>query len=73
MYTTQRQVRKAFWDAVKRGEFNSELNITSRKITNYSGNGHMHNTATRCTFVDFVDSLDRGGELAEGLAERVTL
>lgn len=72
MYTTQRQVRRAFWQAWREGQFQG-VDITPRKITNYSGNGKMYNTDTRCTFVDFVDALSKNGELSEGLAERVTL
>lgn len=72
MYTTQRQVRRAFWQAWRDGQFQG-VDITPRKITNYSGNGKMYNTDTRCTFVDFVDALSKNGELSEGLAERVTL
>jgi len=70
--TTQKQVRKAFWDAWRRGEF-SGLNVTPKKIINYSGNGHMHNTDTRVTFCDFVDGLSRSGEISQALAGRVTL
>lgn len=70
--TTQRQVRKAFWDAWRRGEFNG-LYVTPHKITNYSGNGKMHNTDTRCAFCDFVDSLSKSGEITSELAGRVTL
>lgn len=72
MLTTQKQVRAAFWEAYRRGEFKG-LDVTPRRITNYSGNGKMHNTDTRCAFVDFVDSLSKSGELKDGLAERVTL
>jgi hypothetical protein len=72
MLTTQKQVRKAFWEAWRRGEFEG-LSVTPRQITNYSGNGKMHNTDTRCAFVDFVDMLSKSGQLAEGLANRVTL
>lgn len=72
MMTTQKQVRAAFWDAWRRGEFTG-LSVTPRRITNYSGNGKMHNTDTRCAFADFVDMLSKSGQLAEGLSERVTL
>lgn len=72
MMTTQKQVRKAFWQAWRDGQFKG-LNVTPRRITNYSGNGTMHNTDTRTAFCDFVDSLNREGQLAEGLVERVTL
>lgn len=72
MYTTQRQVRKAFWDAWREGQFGG-LSVTPLRITNYSGNGKMHNTDTRCAFCDFVDFLSKSGQLADGLADRVTL
>jgi hypothetical protein len=72
MYTTKKQVRQAFWQAWREGLFRG-LHVTPRRITNYSGNGKMHNTDTRCAFVDFVDGLSKNGELAEGLADRVTL
>lgn len=70
--TTQEQVRKAFWDAWRRGEF-AGLDVTPRLIPDYSGKGKMHNTDTRCAFCDFVDALSKNGELAEGLADKVTL
>ena len=72
MYTTQAQVRKAFWEAWRAGLFTG-LHVTPKRITNYSGNGKMHNTDTRTAFCDFVDGLNRNGELKEGLVERVTL
>ena len=49
------------------------MNVTPKRITNYSGNGKMHNTDTRCAFCDFIDTLNRNGEMAEGLVQRVTL
>ena len=67
-YTTQKQVRAAFWDAHK-----GLPGITSRRFPNYWGNGKMHNTDTRCAFVDFVDMLARNGDISEDLAGRVTL
>lgn len=72
MLTTQRQVRAAFWQAWRDGQFKG-WNVTPKRITNYSGNGKMHNTDTRCAFVDFVDGLSKDGQLKEGLVERVTL
>lgn len=70
--TTQRQVRAAFWQAWRDGQF-AGMNVTPRRITNYSGNGKMYNTDTRCAFADFVDMLSKDGQLADGLADRVTL
>ena len=72
MITTQRQVRAAFWEAKRSGYF-AGLNVTPRRITNYAGNGKMHNTDTRCAFVDFVDGLSKSGEISSDLAYRVTL
>ena len=72
MLTTQKQVRAAFWEAAGNGEFKG-MNVTPRKITDYSGSGHMHNTDTRCAFVDWLDGMEKSGQLKEGLAERVTL
>lgn len=72
MLTTQKQVRAAFWEAWRSGQFEG-LNVTPKRIANFSGNGKMHNTDTRCAFCDFVDSLNKDGQLKEGLVERVTL
>lgn len=72
MYTTQRQVRHAFWQAWREGWFRG-LHVTPHRITNYAGNGKMHNTDTRCAFCDYVDGLQKAGQLADGLADRVTL
>lgn len=72
MYTTQKQVREAFWQAWRDGQFKG-MNVTPRRITNYSGNGKMHNTDTRCAFVDFLDGLSKSNMLKDGLVERATL
>ena len=72
MYTTQKQIRKAFWQAAKAGEF-LPLRVTPKKIANYSGNGRMHTTDTRCCFVDWLDMLSKSGEVSEKLAYRATL
>ena len=72
MYTTQAQIRKAFWQAARDGYFQG-MDVTPRKIPNYSENGKMHNTDTRCAFVDFLDSLSKSGEVSSELADRATL
>ena len=72
MYTTQSQVRRAFWAAAKAGLF-AGMSVTPWKITNYSGNGKMHNTDTRCAFADFLDGLSKDGQVSQELAERATL
>jgi hypothetical protein len=63
--TTQKQIRAAFWATFP--------NLPRRKIRDYAGTGRMYQTDTRCTFVDYVDELQRAGEISEALANRVTL
>lgn len=70
--TTSKQVREAFWQAIADGQYKG-MDVTRRRITDYSGKGKMYNTDTRTAFCDFVDSLSREGRLGEGLADRVTL
>lgn len=64
-YTTQRDVRKAFWAA--------HPSLPRRKVRNYAGTGRMHPTDVRCAFVDFIDYLERSGETSAELARRITL
>ena len=66
--TTQRQVRAEFWR-----EYKGVKGITPRLIKDYSSNGKMHNTDTRCAFADFVDYLSKDGAISSELADRVTL
>ncbi len=70
--TTQKQVRAAVWEAWRTGMFKG-LDVTPKRIKNYSGNGTMHNTDTRVAFCDFVDHLSKSGTITSELAERVTL
>jgi hypothetical protein len=67
MYTTQKQVRAAFWDAHPSFDHQArEAGIRSKS--------QDHPCATvRCSFVDFVDCLARNGDISEALADRVTL
>lgn len=66
MLTTQREVRRLFWQEHKGI-------VPRKKITNYAGTGTMYPTDTRCAFVDFVDRLSKDGSISEALASRVTL
>lgn len=66
--TTQKQIRAAFWR-----DHQGIKGISRRKITDYSGTGKMHNTDTRCAFVDYVDQLNKSGVISAELADRVTL
>ncbi len=65
-YTTQKEIRAAFWNSGIPG-------ISRKKIRDYSGHGTIYDTDTRCAFVDFVDMLVRDGEISAALANRVTL
>ena len=65
MFTTQKQVRAAFWDMAD--SMNGD-GITRRKLSDGG-----YSTDTRCAFVDFVDMLERDGQITEALAQRVTL
>ena len=65
MYTTQRQLRAAFWETFP--------TLSRRKIPNYSGNGRMHVTDVRCAWCDWLDSLSKSNEITDALASRATL
>lgn len=64
-YTTQKQIRAAFWDLAD--PMNGD-GITRRKLPDGD-----YSTDTRCAFVDFVDHLARNGDISEQLARRATL
>jgi hypothetical protein len=63
--TTQRQLRREFWQTFP--------NLPRRKIPNYSGNGTMHRTDTRCAWCDWIDALAKNGDISPELADRATL
>lgn len=63
-FTTQTQVRAAFWDSFP------EL---SRKKIAYPINRKIYTCDTRCAFVDYVNSLQKTGAISYELAQRVTL
>ena len=64
MFTTQREVRDAFWLTF----------FVEGKPRRYYGKTQNELPADlRCAFVDFVDHLAREGTISETLAQRVTL
>ena len=65
-YTTQSQVRAAFWEA--HPQFRKR---PAPAGTRWPQNAY--NTDTRCAFVNWVDSLARDGAISAALADRVTL
>jgi len=66
-YTTQKQVRAAFWEAYPYFEFKA------RKAGVFSKSQNNHCVDVRCAFVDFVDMLARDGDISDDLSNRVTL
>jgi hypothetical protein len=63
--TTQRELRRAFWLA--------HPNLPRRRIRNYAGTGTMYPTDTRVAWVDWLDAMQRMGEVSQELANRATL
>ena len=64
-YTTQAQVRMGFWENTEGLDRSNELRF--KKMT-----GEFR-TDTRCSFVDYVDMLQKDGRISEILASKVTL
>ena len=64
-YTTQAQVRMGFWESIEGLNRSQELRF-KRKTGDFR-------TDTRCSFVDYVDMLQKSGRISETLASRVTL
>lgn len=63
-YTTQAQVRDAFWKATY-PRFQADRRSRKRQ------NGYS--ATVRSAFVEFVEALQKSGEISEKLADRVTL
>ena len=67
MLTTQEQVRRHFW--ISHPELDGEARFHRRR----SKLQNAQNASCRCAFVDYVDYLQKSGEISEALAARVTL
>jgi len=66
-YTSQGHIRDAFWDAFPHHWENEKKRKSITK-------GHNAKTAEcRQDFCNFIDQLERSGEISEALAQRVTL
>jgi hypothetical protein len=65
--TTQKQIRAAFWAAHPDLDAQARLHRIRSKPQNHQ------NATTRTAFVDFVDYLNRSGEISDALANRATL
>ena len=68
-WTTQMQVRAAFWRAHPHLE-RRYVNGTRRPVL---APQNMQPAGTRVAFVDYVDALERMGAISESLAGKVTL
>lgn len=66
-FTTQAQVRNAFWEAFP------HFNEQAREAGIRSKRQNFHCATVRCSFVDFVDMLQKDSHISEALAARVTL
>lgn len=66
IYTTQEQVRAAFWVAFP--ELTQRIGPRGRILPQ-----NQQPADTRMAFVDFVDALHRDGMIGDELAQRVTL
>ena len=64
MFTTQSQVRDAFWNV---------FYVEGKPREYYGKTQNQLPADVRCAFVDFVDGLAREGTISEALAARVTL
>lgn len=65
--TTQKQIRKAFWQS------HPDLETQALMWGIKTAPHNRHNATTRTAFVDFLDSLAKAGEITEKLAFRATL
>lgn len=67
MKTTFKQIRVNFWEMLK--EFNPELYKQGKR----SKPQNAQVTDIRCSFVDYIDSLHRSGEITDKQANNITL
>ncbi len=66
-YTTQSEIRAAFWEAHPWQEKAARVNRTLSKGQN------AQTCTTRSYWCEFIDQLARYGKISEALADRVTL
>jgi len=61
--TTQRELRKAFWEQA--GALGEYFKATYRQ--------NDYSTTVRCDWCDYVETMYRNGHISEALAQRATL
>ena len=67
MLTNQKQIRAAFWAA------HPDFEFQAREAGIFSKSQNYHCATVRCAFVDFVDGLQKSGQISEKLADRACL
>lgn len=67
IYTTQPQVRDAFWAA------HPSFDHRAREAGIRSKGQNAQCATVRCSFIEFVDALEKSGAISAALAQRVTL
>lgn len=70
MFTNQKQIRDAFWQAFpdlprRRYRYSPRRDDKAAPL--------VYPVDTRCAFVDFLDALHRDGQVSDALANRATL
>lgn len=65
--TNQKQIRASFWESFP------HLEKHALKWGIKTASQNRHNAETRTAFVDFVDYLQKSGQITESLANRATL
>ena len=67
MITTQKELRKAFWQAYPSFDHQARMAGIRSKSQNH------HCATVRLTWCDFVDMMARDGQISDALAQRATL
>lgn len=67
MITNQKDLRRAFWEA------HPSFDHQAREAGIRSKSQNHHCATVRFTWVDFVDAMQRDGQISETLAYRATL
>ena len=63
--TTQRELRRLFWE--------QHPDLQRKKIANYSGNGRMYVTDTRCAWNDWKDTMSKDNQISQEMAQNAML
>jgi hypothetical protein len=67
MVTTQKQLRAAFWEAYPNLDYQAREDHTRSKSQNYQS------AEVRYAWCDWIDGLERDGQISQALAERAAL